>query len=76
VRSPAISRGGVTPPDSTTASTLASPRVAADLAGVPTVKVLDLINRKAVRVTRIRGKAFVDIDQIERVLSFDGGTQP
>ena len=45
-----------------------SARVAADLCGIPTRWVLDLIARKAVRLVKIQGHELVSLDAVEKAL--------
>lgn len=47
---------------------LVSARVAADLCGVPTRRVLELISSKALRLVRIQGREFVSLNAVERMV--------
>lgn len=53
--------------------TLASPRAAADLAGVPLPEVRRLIRDGRVRVERIRGAEFVNVRDVEAAFLARGG---
>ena len=51
---------------------LMSPRVAADLCGVPTARVLALVASRAIRPVTIRGQRLVSLLEVERAIGKEG----
>ena len=50
----------------------ASPRVAADLCGIPTGRVLTLLASKAIRPVVIQGQRVVSLREVERSIGEEG----
>ena len=55
---------------------IVSPRVAADLCGIPTARVLSLLASRTIQPVKIQGKRLVSLQEVERTIREEGNRGP